>query len=77
MRLIIDGVEQTLIEMAAFREAHGLPADFSVTRFESKDWGNVGHIDAGGQALNRLREAVLEAVPRVSPLSACPIRYAC
>jgi hypothetical protein len=63
MDLIIEGVQQTLIEIAAFREAHGLPADFGVTCFESKDWDGLGRIDAGGQALNQLRDAVLEAVP--------------
>ncbi len=41
----------------------GLPTAFGVTRFESKDWDGLGRIDAGGQALNHLRDAVLEAVP--------------
>jgi hypothetical protein len=67
MQLNVDGVLQSFIDITAFRSQYHLPPDFGVTRFEGKDWDSVGRIDAGGQALNRLRVAVLDAVPARIP----------
>lgn len=63
MHLKVDGVLQPFVDITAFRNQQSLPPDFSVTYFEGKDWDSVGRLDAGGQALNRLRAAVLDAVP--------------
>ncbi len=72
MHLMVEGVLQPLVAIAAFREAHGLPADFGVTCFESKDWDGLGRIDAGGQALKHLRDGVLGCVPSYLPFERLP-----
>lgn len=67
MQLTVDGVSQVFIDIAAFRSQYHLPPDFGVTCFEGKDWASVGRIGNSGQMLNRMRAAVLDAVPAHIP----------
>ena len=65
MDLLIDGVRRSFTPIRQYRAAHGLPDEFGVALFESKDYGDLGSIDGteAGAALNALRAAVLAAIP--------------
>ncbi len=63
MQLRIDDTLHTFTPIAAFREAHGLPATFAMARFQPKDGTGLGSIDRAGPALQSIREALLKAVP--------------
>lgn len=63
MRLSPDGEPREFVPVKAFRAAHGLPPAFGVSLFEPKDYTGLGSIEAAGAQLNRVRAAVLNALP--------------
>ena len=63
MRLTVDGVAHDFEPIRAFRLKHNLPPDFSIARFEPKDYKGLGRIDGSGAELNHARAAVLNAIP--------------
>ncbi|MCS6836253.1 MAG: hypothetical protein NZ750_09575 [Anaerolineae bacterium] len=71
MKLYLDDAWRDFVSLRAFRQAHGLPADFGVSCFAPKHDDGLAHLDAGGQALALVRHDVL-AVPtadRAEPLA--------
>jgi hypothetical protein len=63
MYLTIEGESRSLIPIKDFRAAQGLPPDFGVAFFEPKDYDGLGRIDRAGAELNRVRAALLDALP--------------
>jgi hypothetical protein len=63
MHLTIDGQPRAFIPIKQFRAEHGLPPEFGVALFEPKAWEGLGRIDRAGAELNRVRSAVLVALP--------------
>jgi hypothetical protein len=63
MRLTIDGQLRAFIPIKQFRAEYGLPVEFGVSLFEPKEWEGLGRIDRAGAELNRVRAAVLAALP--------------
>lgn len=64
MYLTIEGESRSLIPIKDFRAAQGLPPDFGVAFFEPKDYDGLGRIDRAGLELNRVRAALLDALPQ-------------
>jgi hypothetical protein len=63
MRLTIDGHLHDFTPIKQFRSEYGLPPEFGVSLFEPKEWEGLGRIDRAGAELNRVRAAVLAALP--------------
>lgn len=63
MLLTIEGISYTLTPLKDFRALHDLPPDFGMAFFEHKDYIGLGRIDRAGGELNRVRAAVLAALP--------------
>lgn len=63
MHLSLNGISYTFIPIKDFRAAHDLPPEFGMALFETKDYCGMGQIDSAGSSLNRVRAAVLEAIP--------------
>lgn len=55
------------VHIKDFRAAYGLPDDFGITLFETKDFTGLGHIDKAGAQLRELREAILDSIPQSTP----------
>ena len=70
MQLVIAGQRRDFIPIKDFRAEHGLPPEFGVAWFESKDYTGLGRIDRAGTELNTVRQAVLDAIPAHLPLQA-------
>ncbi len=68
MRLTVDGTPREFEPIKAFRHTHQLPPEFGVALFEPKDYNGLGRIDRAGAELNRVRAAVLSAIPPNLPL---------
>jgi hypothetical protein len=63
MQLTIEGVVHSFIPLTVFRARWNLPDDFTLARFEPKDW-TVGSMEgAGRSALTTLRQSVITALP--------------
>lgn len=62
MVLTLNGHKQTFIPIQIFREKWELPANFTLTTFEPKDW-QVGSMDGVGLSLVKMKQAVIDAVP--------------
>jgi len=65
MRLMINGRPHDFIPIQIFRARWNLPDDFGVAHFEPKDWQGLGALTGSGEALARMRQGVIEAVPPV------------
>ncbi len=63
MQLLIDGERRDFIPLKTFRAAHDLPDSFGVAFFEPKDYTGLGSIEQKGEALNDLRQQVLDSIP--------------
>ena len=63
MHHTFDGQKYTFTPIQIFREHWGLPDSFALDGFEPKDW-EVGSMDGAGAGLNRMRQVVVDAVPR-------------
>jgi len=68
MRLTIDGQPRQWIPIRDFRAAFGLPPEFGVGLFEPKNYTGLGRIDRAGAELNRVRAALLDALPSQMPV---------
>ena len=64
MKLTIEGIPFDLIAIKDFRAKHDLPGTFNIALFEVKDYAGLGRIDSAGAALNQLRTAVIDALPK-------------
>jgi very-short-patch-repair endonuclease len=64
MHLTIEGESRSLIPIKDFRAVQGLLPDFGVAFFEPKDYNGLGRIDRAGAELNRIRAALLDALPQ-------------
>ena len=70
MQFTVDGIEQEFIELSTFRQEQNLPDDFSLAMFDPKDYTDLGIIDhIGAEALNELREIMIENLPEQLTLS--------
>lgn len=56
----IEGVEYPMVQIRAFRAAHGLPDAFGSALFQPKHDAALGSIDGAGDALHTLKTRVLE-----------------
>ncbi len=65
MELLISGTRRSFVPIRQYRAQHELPTEFGVALFEPKDYADLGSIDGAGAgaALNKLRAAVLAAIP--------------
>ncbi len=63
MHLTIEGESRPFIAIKDFRAAQSLPSEFGVAFFEPKDYSGLGRIDHAGVELNRVRAALLDALP--------------
>jgi hypothetical protein len=65
VELLIDGVHRSFAPIRPFRAEHGLPTEFGIALFEPKEYAGLGSIDCAdaGAVLNKLRAAVLAAIP--------------
>ncbi len=68
IRLHIDGQARTLTDIRSFRTEHDLPETFGVNHFEPKDYTELGTLENAGSNLTRLRQRVLDAIPRRAEL---------
>lgn len=57
-----------LVPIQQFREAHNLPAEFSVSYFEPKLFEGLAAIDSAGADMNQLRQRVLKTIPQAIQL---------
>lgn len=62
MQLRIEDQTQTLIDIRDFRKTHDLPDTFGVALFEPKDYSGLASIEQGGEALQTVREMLLEVI---------------
>jgi hypothetical protein len=69
MQFIIDGEMRDFMPIKEFRAAYGLPPEFSVARFEPKDYAGLGSIERAGTELNAVRRTVLDALPERVPFA--------
>jgi len=69
MQLTVDGAQRTFTPLPAFRQQWGLPPEFCIACFEPKDWQGLGSLDGAGEALDKVKRQVVNAVPRQAPLS--------
>jgi hypothetical protein len=64
VELIIEGTPRPFTDIKAFRAHHQLPDTFGVVLFEPKDYSGLARIDRAGVELNRVRDALLDAIPK-------------
>lgn len=62
MQLTVNEQKHPFTPIQTFRKKWALPDDFTLAAFEPKDWA-VGSMDGAGQALLKMKQAVVDAVP--------------
>jgi len=69
MDIIINHQRHTLTPIRQFRLDYHLPDNFGVAHFEPKDFTGMASIDGAGDALDSLRQAIVDIVlPRTTPI---------
>lgn len=69
MDIIINHQRHTLTPIRQFRMDYHLPDNFGVAHFEPKDFTGMASIDGAGDALDGLRQAIVDIVlPRTTPI---------
>jgi len=66
---MIDGQPREFISVKVFRAEMGLSSDFGMELFMPKDYSGLGSTHHASAALQSVRQAILEAVPRQPPQS--------
>jgi hypothetical protein len=68
MQLKINNQQYSFTPLQTFRKLWQLLDDFTIDRFDPKNWSGLGSAETAGPALKKLKQRVIEAVPSVITL---------
>jgi hypothetical protein len=63
MLLRINNQQYTFIPLQTFRKRWQLLEDFTIDRFDPKNWAGLGSLKTSSQAMKELKQRLIEAVP--------------